>query len=69
MNAKDKRIVREYVADRYSRRNGRNVRIMADGAVHVTVDGDGSQMVNGRDMTAGVIFAGWDTELLREAND
>jgi hypothetical protein len=59
--------VRKYVANKYSARNGRNVRIMADGAVHVTVDGNGSQMRHGRDMTAGTIFAGWVSDLLAMA--
>ena len=65
MENMEKKMVRTYVAEMYGRRNGRNVRIMADGAVHVTVDGDGTQMVNGRDMTEGVLFAGWDTEIMR----
>lgn len=67
MTKTEKTIVRNYVASRYSDRNGRNVRIMSDGAVHVTVDGNGTQMHNGCDETAGVIFAGWAEELLREA--
>lgn len=63
----EKAIVRSYVSARYAHRGGRNVRIMSNGDVHVTVDGDGTQVVNGRDRTAGVIFAGLDTVLLREA--
>ena len=67
MTRTEKTAIRDYVASRYEDRNGRNVRIMSNGAVHVTVDGDGSQMHRGRDDTAGVIFAGWAEELLREA--
>jgi len=67
MTKTEKNIVRNYVASRYEDRNGRNVRIMSDGAVRVTVDGDGTQMRSGRDDTAGVIFAGWADDLLSEA--
>jgi len=66
MTKTEKTAVRNYVASCYKSRNGRNVRIMGNGAVRVTVDGNGAQMRNGRDQTAGEIFAGWDSELLRE---
>lgn len=66
MTTKEKMQVREYVCDLWEHRNGRNATIKANGEVHITIDGDGSQMVNGRDVSGGRIFAGWVDDLLSE---
>lgn len=68
MTKAEKTIVRNYVATLYAVLNGRNIRIMTNGKVLVTIDGNGTQMISGIDQTANVIFAGWDTDLLREAS-
>lgn len=52
--------VRTLVLNRYEDRGGKSVEIAADGAVSVHVD----EMPNTNQ--AGRIFAGWDTDLLRE---
>jgi len=63
----DKRAVRDYVRDYYADRNGRNVRIMSDGRVLITVDGNGSQVSHGVDVSGGVFFTGYYDDLLRHA--
>ena len=68
MTKTEKKLVRNYVTEYYADRDGRNPRIMASGAVHITVDGDGTDMSNGCDMSVGVIFAGWANDLLKYCN-
>lgn len=67
MTKAEKTIVRNYVATLYAILNGRNIRVMKSVEVRVTVDSNGTQMTTGIDQTTDVIFAGWDTDLLREA--
>lgn len=69
MTKSEKTSIREYVENRYSSRDGRNVRICSNGSVTVDVDGNGSQMINGKDVSGGMIFAGWSEELLQEARE
>jgi hypothetical protein len=68
MSKSERRRLREYVLRRYKSRGGRAVRIGSDGAVMVLLKGDGSQMLQGVDESAGRYFAGWAPELLREAS-
>lgn len=63
----EKNIVRNFVRALYASRNGRTVRIMDDGSVVVTVDGNGTQMQHGIDETGGTIFAGYAVDLLAAA--
>lgn len=58
LTTNEKRIVGRHIRNRYA--GARNIRFGADGAVSVTVDAMPNTNVPGR------IFAGWDTELLRE---
>lgn len=58
LTTSEKRIVGQHIRNRYD--GARNIRFGADGAVSVTVDAMPNTNVPGR------IFAGWDTELLRE---
>lgn len=57
----EKREIGRYLRTRYESTNGRNVRFADDGAVSIMVDA----MPNTNQ--AGRIFAGWDTELLKES--
>lgn len=63
MTRNEKATIREYILDYYSNKSPEGVRIAADGAVTVQVD----PMPNTNQ--AGRIFAGWDTELIRTAQD
>lgn len=57
----ERREIGRYLRTRYASTNGRNVRFADDGAVSITVDAMPNTNRPGR------IFAGWDSELLREA--
>lgn len=63
MKKSEKQQIRDYVMAKYAHINGRNVRCHADGSVTVHVDA----MPNTNDQ--GRIFVGWDTELLRAAQN
>lgn len=56
----EKRKIGKMLRDRYD--NARNIRFADDGAVYLTTD----CMPNTNNLV-GRIFAGWDTDLLREA--
>jgi len=60
MTKSEKKQIRTYVERKFEYINGRDVRIHADGSVSVQVDTMPNTNQPGR------IFAGWDTELLRE---
>lgn len=64
LSKKDKARIRAYVLYAHTYRNGRNVRIMRDEAVKITIDGNGSQMRHGIDYSGGTIFVGWARDLL-----
>lgn len=63
---RQKQQVRSEARDRYASRNGRNARISQEGEVTITIDGNGSQMVHGRDVSGGRIYVGQAEEILRE---
>lgn len=57
----ERREIGRYLRTRYESTNGRNVRFADDGAVSIMLDAMPNTNQPGR------IFAGWDSELLREA--
>lgn len=56
-----KRMIGRYLRDRFVDQNGRDVRFDREGAVSIMLDQMPNTNVPGR------VFAGWDTDLLREA--